>query len=158
MPSNDLYKYVLLLILFVTAFSLYSLSRRILSDKTYNQPAKKTVVFNAGTKVIVDVADTDAKRAEGLSKRERLAEMEGMLFIYPAPGIYYFWMKDMNFDLDFVWINNGTIVDITQNVSHNNRETLCFSKVAVNMILEVNAGFVKKNLIKVGSKVKIINN
>src|SRR3954471_24776165 len=48
------------------------------------------------TTIQVDISDTEALREQGLSGRTSLAENEGMLFVFPTPGPYGFWMKDMN--------------------------------------------------------------
>lgn len=106
-------------------------------------------MINSQTKIFVEVAETEEKRTRGLSGREKLLDIEGMLFVFETPARHTFWMKDMKFDLDIIWINNKKIVDITENVSHNNQQVIYSPKVPVNMVLEVNAGFVKKNEIKI---------
>ncbi len=113
------------------------------------------MTINSKTKVYVEVADTDAKRIHGLSGREGLKDNEGMLFVFENEGLYSFWMKEMKFDLDFVWIRNNKIVDIIQNVSHNNQEVIYRPKTPVTEVLEINAGFVEKNGIKIGDAVNI---
>ena len=53
-----------------------------------------------GDEVInVELALTNEERTQGLSGRGNLEKNEGMLFIFDVPGEYYFWMKDMNFQL-----------------------------------------------------------
>lgn len=64
----------------------------------------------------VEIMDTDAKRQQGLSGRDPLPENTGMLFLFPKTAKHSFWMKDMKFALDFLWIRESRIVDITQNV------------------------------------------
>src|SRR5882672_5260542 len=68
-----------------------------------NEPSKTTIAAPGGT-IQAYNADTDALRTLGLSGHSPLAADEGMLFIFPAPGEYGFWMKDMLFPLDLVWI------------------------------------------------------
>ncbi len=65
----------------------------------------------------VELAVTPAERQQGLSGRERLASREGMLFVYGEPRVLSFWMREMLFPLDFVWIGSEcTVVDITPEV------------------------------------------
>ncbi len=65
----------------------------------------------------VELAATPAERQQGLSGRERLAPREGMLFVYGEPRVLSFWMREMLFPLDFVWIGpECTVVDITPDV------------------------------------------
>tara|TARA_B100000315_G_scaffold175453_1_gene163973 strand:- start:1946 stop:2329 length:384 start_codon:yes stop_codon:yes gene_type:complete len=64
----------------------------------------------------VEPAITSAQRAQGLSGRPKLAPGSGMLFIFEREGKYSFWMIDMRFALDMVWIGaECTVVDITFN-------------------------------------------
>jgi uncharacterized membrane protein (UPF0127 family) len=111
------------------------------------------------THVMVTIADTDITRSHGLSNVTSLAKNEGMLFMFPQPGIYTFWMKDMKFALDFIWVNNGKVVQIDANIpapdinTPDNQLKLYKSKFPVDSVLEVNAGFALKSNIKVGDKV-----
>lgn len=50
------------------------------------------VTFADGTVVSLEIADTEAERQRGLMFRERLAETDGMLFVFEQPGVYPFWM------------------------------------------------------------------
>lgn len=84
-----------------------------------------------------------------------LKENEAMLFVFPAAGFHSFWMKDMTFDLDFIWINNNRIVDLTENVSHVNQTQIYMPKTEVDNVLEVNAGFIQMYGIKIGDKVSL---
>ncbi len=62
----------------------------------------------------VDIASTPEEKRIGLSGREGLAPASGMLFLYASGRPYQFWMKDMLFAIDIVWIAPGcTVGDIT---------------------------------------------
>jgi len=118
----------------------------------------KKVVIN-GHEFKVDIADNDVLRGQGLSGVEKLGNDEGMLFIYPTVGIYSFWMKDMKIPLDFIWINEDTVVDITENVPKPDSDDLKSlptyrAKQPVNRVLEVNSGSVETLGIKNGDKVE----
>ena len=64
-----------------------------------------SIVNIVGKTLQVDLALTDEEKARGLSGRESLDEDEGMLFVFDVPGNYGFWMKDMNFAIDIIWLN-----------------------------------------------------
>ena len=106
----------------------------------------------------VEVADTRASRELGLSGREKMGDDEGLLFIFNEPGRYGFWMKDMKFSLDMVWINqNGIVVDIERNVtpaSYKEKKTY-INQSEASYVLEMNAGMAEKFGLYLGSKVKI---
>ena len=53
----------------------------------------------------VDMAVTDAERRQGLSGREFMAQDTGMLFVFEDEQPRQFWMKDMRFPLDIIWID-----------------------------------------------------
>jgi hypothetical protein len=112
------------------------------------------------TSVEIDIADTPALREQGLSGRERLGANEGMLFIFENPAIYSFWMIDMKFPLDMIWISEEKkVVATTKNVpfpvpgTSNAQLPIYNPPSPVQYILEVNAGFADRNGINIGDSV-----
>lgn len=109
----------------------------------------------------VEIADTEQSRETGLSYREKLEENTGMLFVFNNPTVAFFWMKDMKFPLDMIWIKYDKIVGINSNVPIPKPDTPLNQlpkyspKEKVNYVLETNAGFVDKNNIRVGDSVEI---
>ena len=93
--------------------------------------------------------------------RESLASDSGMLFVFDRVDKHVFWMKGLSFALDFVWIKDDKVVDVSENIpppeSGQTDESLPIytSKVEFNKVLEVNAGTVKKLNIKVGDTIKL---
>ena len=77
-----------------------------------------TTVLIGNVLYSVAIADTPASRELGLSGRTSLKSHEGMLFIFPEDGQYAFWMKDMRFSIDIVWISSaGEVLYIEKDVS-----------------------------------------
>ncbi len=106
-------------------------------------------------KISVELADTDDTRRLGLSYRPELAKDAGMLFVLPSEEIGRFWMKDMNFSLDIIWISNGKIVNISKNLPPGGaqpKETYS-SEFPVDTVLEVNGGFCDERGIMIGNGV-----
>jgi len=109
--------------------------------------------------VRVEIRDDTNGRNLGLSGRSSLAENEGMLFIFDTPAVYEFWMKDMNFPLDFIWINNGLVVDLSEHIPPPDKLTneppmTVRPKTPVTQVLEVNSGWVEQHQIKLGDQVR----
>jgi uncharacterized membrane protein (UPF0127 family) len=104
------------------------------------------------------VADSPEEITQGLSSRESLAKDRGMLFLFPQPGNYPFWMKEMKFNLDFVFIKDQTVVDLVENVPFpqpGESPQTVIAKEEFDKVLEVNQGKVEEIGIKVGSQVEM---
>ena len=134
-------------------------------QKVSTQQQETTHTLLVGDKELtVTVADNSSERAQGLSGRESLAADEGMLFIYDRPTYPGFWMYDMNFDLDMIWILENQVIDITENVpapppgTPKSQLNKYYPDDVVDMILEVNAGYSQKNNIQIGDTVELVEN
>jgi len=110
-----------------------------------------------GKKFKVEIADDDWETREGLSGREKLREDGGMLFVFPKSDYYGFWMKDMKFPIDIIWIDGGKITDIKQKapVPAANSLEKYITVVPARYVLEINSGLVEKYGFKIGDKVKL---
>lgn len=102
----------------------------------------------------VSVAKTPETREKGLSGKRSLAVNEGLLFIFPEEGRHSFWMKDMNFPIDIVWIDSsGIITEISENISPNTYPQTFLPMNDVQFVLELVAGAAEKFGIKEGTTV-----
>jgi uncharacterized protein len=156
----------LIVVVIATAYFIYESTRHRNGNAVETQqptatPTEPRVQIN-DTSIIVEIADTDKTRERGLSGREELPENTGMLFDFKDMRfIPVFWMKDMNFPLDMIWIKDGKIVQITRDVPAPDPETpdSALPKYSPNQIvdyvLEVNAGFSERNNINVGDEVEL---
>lgn len=87
--------------------------------------------------------------------RKHLAKDRGLLFVFKEEGFYRFWMKNMRFPLDIIWISNDKrIVDIKKNVAPCGSACESLAPLARALyVLEVNSGFVSEHNIKIGQKI-----
>src|SRR3989344_7332267 len=69
-----------------------------------HSPSDIKYVKIAGQEVKVELALTPEEQTQGFSGRSGLGENEGMLFVFDTPGKYGFWMKDMLFPIDIIWL------------------------------------------------------
>lgn len=143
---------------------LIVISLLILFSAFFNfSEASKTVTIIPSDQIkIVDqtinvkIADTEIERERGLSGSQKLGGKEGMVFIFNKPDYHYFWMKDMNYPLDIVWIDaSGQIIDITPNLDPKSYPNVFTSKKPAQFVLELNAGFVALNKLKIGEKASL---
>lgn len=140
-------------VLVLIALIIYS----VLSQSSNDALIKVTI---GQTSILVEEAITPQEKVLGLGGREYLAQDHGMLFRFATPEKSTFWMKNMRFALDFIWINNEKVVDLSENVAAPGAATtddqlsLINPNFEANAVVEVNAGFVKRNQIVIGDIVK----
>ncbi len=103
-----------------------------------------------------EVVDTPEKRQLGLMYREGLKEDEGMLFVFPKEDYYAFWVKNMKFPIDIIWIDgNYKIVHIERNVQPCDKLCKSYSpQEKAEYVLEVMANFTILQGIAVNSTVQ----
>ena len=112
-----------------------------------------SLVIEIGNALVeVEVVDTQELRAQGLSGRKQLEENKGMLFVFKEPGRHGFWMNDMNFAIDIIWIDKEKkVVEITENVGPETFPEVFYPKEPIQYVLETNARWVQKNSIQPGN-------
>ena len=120
----------------------------------YNDHIRMIVVIG-DNEYIVNVADQFEQRQKGLSGQRSLCDTCGMYFVFDEVGIYQFWMKEMLFDIDVVWIRNGVVVDMQEHVSFLGGEREIFSAgTPVDHVVELPAGTIARDRIDIGQAVK----
>mgnify|MGYP001594648448 CR=1 FL=1 len=114
-----------------------------------------TQVLKDGDLVEVEVAQTVSARERGLSGRKELVPSRGMLFVYPERRRHAFWMKDMNFPIDIIWIGEDLkVIYIKKDARPELYPEIYGSERDSKYILEVESGFSEKNNLKEGDEVR----
>ncbi len=118
---------------------------------------KKDYIIINDEKIALEISTSDEEIEKGLSGRTKLAEKKGMLFVFEDYQIRSFWMKDMLFPIDIVWIKDQEVVGIEKNIkpSAENGLIIYNSPLPVNYVLELNAGVSDKKNIKKGDYLNI---
>jgi uncharacterized membrane protein (UPF0127 family) len=114
------------------------------------------VVDVIGETIQIEVAYSVRELQTGLMNRGRFQENSGMLFIIGPREKIGFWMKDMNFPIDIIWLDSSLkVVDITSEAVPCKIEpcTIYTPSVLAKYALEVPAGFAQKNLIETGQSI-----
>lgn len=126
-----------------------------------NPPLTEESLSVDGVTFTVEIASSPLEEARGLSFRPSLGVNDGMLFTFGSGGVQTFWMKDMNFPLDMIWISGNTVVGFAQDAPPPApgiqlwQLPIFSSPDNTDKVLEVNAGTVAKYNIKVGDTVTI---
>lgn len=130
--------------------------RDIETEEEANEAAPRVVL--AGTSVSVEIARTPPERNRGLSGREELMWGHGMLFIMDEPGLHGFWMKDMKFPIDIIWIDENLVVqDISAELPPESYPKIFYPKTKAKYVLEVPAGFSKSYGIAPGIVLQLLD-
>ena len=89
----------------------------------------------------IEIVDTPASEAQGLSGRVNVPHDYGMLFVFPDDEAYGFWMKDMLVPLDMIWLSDkGEIVGIEDSVTPESYPHVFYPPEPVRYVLETRAG------------------
>lgn len=101
------------------------------------------------------IADTPEKRTQGLSNVRTMPHSVGLAFIFEQAAPHSFWMKDMYFPLDFVYVNEGKIVDLIENVPPESYPSTILPQYPALVVIELNAGQVKEGGLKIGDPIEL---
>jgi len=159
--KNKIKPFLIIILLFVCIFlilnknyqnKIFKENQNINSSNTIHSVKINEAVLK------VEVASSNTERAKGLSGRESLSADTGMLFLFNNSGKYSFWMKDMNFPIDIIWIDeNSKIVFIEKDAKPESYPALLGGLVDAKYVLETVSGFASKNNIKIGDRVDFLS-
>lgn len=146
MSLNKIIIGFIVILLFFSGIIVYQINKT---------PQLKSKVTIDNHTFAVEIATTSAQQQKGLSGRDALPQNQGMLFIFKNPDRYPFWMHQMKFPLDMIYINNNKIVTIFQNVpvpkDPNDPNIPVYAPdSSADKVLEINAGLSKKYDFKKG--------
>ena len=107
-----------------------------------NEDYRQDGFVQIGSRLVsIQSMKTDAELKQGLSGRHCLPNIQGMLFSFAKPGFYSFWAKDMNFDVDIVWLDlDKKVVSIKSHVTPQTYPERFSSSSPAQYVLEVGSG------------------
>jgi hypothetical protein len=127
-----------------------------ISTGTKYMKAKVTV---KGFELNADVPVTNELMAKGLAVKNQLKENEAMLFVIEDPAKNSFWMKDMKFPIDIIWLDgNGKAVHIEHNLQPCVSTFICpiyTPNIDSQYVLETVTGFTQRHNISVGNNIEL---
>lgn len=101
------------------------------------------------------VANTEAERELGLSGVAAMGDTKGMVFMFDEPNTACFWMKDMNFALDMIWLNaDKQVIAVADRVAPRTYPRTYCPPTSASYVIELNAGQAKAANISVGKTLK----
>ncbi len=109
----------------------------------------------------VSIARSPEEKQVGLSDRENLGDNDGMLFVCDEKDRYQFWMRNMNFPIDIIYISDNTVVDVIENAQppedENATPEVYTPDEPANYVLELKAGQAERAGIEVGNTITLPN-
>ncbi|MBN1169301.1 DUF192 domain-containing protein [Candidatus Woesebacteria bacterium] len=158
---------IFLILSLASVFVFLIISRRPQTNTTtsvsfpkIDQNKFNKTLFVGDNKIKAAIADDPEETRIGLSDTKELCEDCGMYFdLGYKDTIPTFWMKDMSFPIDIIWIDDGKIVDITKNIpapepGMNDAELPRYRPShVVDNVLEVNAGYSDQLGIQIGDTI-----
>ncbi len=133
---------------YIVALFLIALTSSVvffIDRNTRNQNATPAVargqLIGGTTTISIEYAVTPDEHKKGLSGRATLGEDHGLLFVFDQIGIYPFWMPEMNFAIDIIWIGEDMrIVDIKANATPESYPASFVPSAPARYVLEVETG------------------
>ena len=158
-------KVLLVFALLLIVIGAILLAQKYLKINIFSLPGKNstaaitTVTINNYT-FKVKVAKSQKEQEIGLSETDQLPQDQGMIFIFDKPDYYSFWMKNMKFPIDIIYINNDKIVTVKSNAQPlvKQENPIIYKPTdPTDKVLEINAGLSKKYNFEKDDKVIIQN-
>jgi uncharacterized membrane protein (UPF0127 family) len=101
----------------------------------------------------IEIADNEYETATGLMYRSSMEPEQGMLFVFEDVAMRSFYMKNTEFPLDIIFLDNEKRIASFQKNAQPYNETGLSSKVPAKYVLEVNAGMADKWSLNVGDRI-----
>lgn len=155
-------KIILALLLLLLTIAIGVARSQDVAKNVFNFPFMQNPTATINKHAFSLIVVKEAKDVEiGLSNKTSLPQDQAMLFVFKKEDIYPFWMRDMKFPLDIIFIKDDKIVTISQNAqpptSPSDNVPVYKPMSPVNKVLEINAGLSKKYDIKEGNVVQFKN-
>lgn len=150
---------LVILLLVIVVASKYSTT--YFTDRALPFPFSRAATATVNNQTFkLYLATSDKDRMTGLSERTSMPQDYGMLFEFEKPDYYSFWMKNMKFPIDIIFLKDNKIVTIYPNLqppTASSEETLPILKPEepANKVLEINAGLSQKYNLKKGDSIVI---
>ena len=159
--KNRMFKFAMLFALSFSCLQFQSCKEEQKTIKPLVIEFKKEaeLVFKTATDSVikhldVEIADDEYKTQTGLMYRDKMDQLQGMLFVFPDEDLRSFYMKNTNIPLDIIYIDaDKKIVSFQKNAQPNNENSLP-SNVPAKYVLEINAGLADKWQLVVGDKME----
>ncbi len=124
-----------------------------LKDEQPKEREKLQVLYVNERPVFTEVVSSKDEQERGLGGKESLPIDQGMLFVFGKPDLYAFWMKDMRFPIDIIWLDRDMlVVDVAEGVSPDSYPQIFRPDEPASFVLELNAGSAERYGVHIGDR------
>jgi len=103
------------------------------------------------SEIVVEIADTQEERTQGLSGRASLPQDHVLLFVFPQKDYWGIWMKDMKFPIDIMWLDeNYRVVDMKVGAIPESYPEAFRPQSPALYVVEANVEFINTNRVAKG--------
>ena len=128
-----------------------SFSRKDNCSQEYR--SDKVVTFDDRVTLNAEIVDTPESRQKGLSVKDCLDDSSAMLFVFDSSDQHGFWMKDMKFSIDIIWLDQDKrVVDIKPDASPSTYPEVFYPSGTSKYVLETKPGLAKSAGVKIGTQ------
>jgi len=122
-----------------------------------NNSGRQAIVRINQQEIQVEIASTLDRQYRGLSGRESICADCGLLFNFSDSEVRSFVMRDMEFPLDIIFIEDGVIKNIAAALKpEGSKPTRIYASTgSVDQVLEVNGGYCERYNIKPGDSIRL---
>jgi uncharacterized membrane protein (UPF0127 family) len=127
--------------------------------RAFADARRAEVRFPGGRVIAAEIADTPERIMYGYMFRPEVGEEDGMVFVFPEPGVHNFWMKNTLVPLDMIWMDGDRTILHIRAAAPPCRVDPCPSygpMRAVSYVLEVRAGTAAREGLKRGDRLAIV--
>jgi uncharacterized membrane protein (UPF0127 family) len=128
------------------------------SSESLAQKLPITAAVEIGGETIqLEVAQTPQQQAIGLMYREALPPNRGMLFPMDPPRVPRFWMKNVEINLDMIFVREGKVAAIAHQVPPCEADpcTTYSPNVLIDQVIELQGGRAKELGLEIGDSISI---
>lgn len=148
--SADVFAFLIFFAMLGVAF--YAYFSQAMHYHSHETPSMPTIQLEGET-LSITIATTSEDKERGLGGRSGLGANEGMLFQFATDGRYAFWMKDMRFSIDIVWLDaQGRVVYLVKSVSPDTYPAAFAPSTPARYVLELPAGWCDAHGVKIGDQ------
>ena len=105
----------------------------------------------------LEVVENEDDKKRGLSGRSNIRDDQGMIFIYAEQDRRCMWMKDMNFSIDIIWLDENEVIShIEANVTPETYPNSFCGETDAKYVIELKGGVADSNGVRVGDNVDIV--